>query len=84
MEGKILSWQENGPGISEGKTFRKREQLGLGLKANVCLEFSRNTKDAIVAGLERVGRERTEGNHWVGTSEVGLRGHCKNFDFHEE
>lgn len=71
-------------GISEGKTFRKREQLGLGLKVNVGLEFSRNTKDAIVAGSESVGKERTEGNHRFGTGEAGLVGHCKNLGFHTE
>lgn len=71
-------------GISKRKTFRKKEQLGLGLKGNVCLEFSRNTKDATVAGLERVGSERTGGNQWVGPGEVGPVGHCKNLGFRAE
>ena len=52
----------------------------------VWLEFSRNSKDAIVAGLERarVSRRRTKGNQAVGTGDVGLIGHCGDFGFHAE
>lgn len=46
--------------------------------------FSRNSKDPIVAGLERawVRSRRIEGNHVVGTGDVGLLGHCTDFGFH--
>lgn len=37
---------------------RKREQSDIGHKTSVCLEFSRNSKDASVAGLEKVGSEK--------------------------
>lgn len=39
---------------------REREELGIGHKVSMCLEFSRNSKDASVAGLERVGGEKQD------------------------
>ena len=35
-----------------------------------------------MAGLERVGRGRTQDQDWVGTGDVGLVGHCDSFSFH--